>query len=123
MKSDQVQRANIQDLLEAYKDAAAAHCMATERGDQNTANRSHDVLVGIHTELRRRGAEALNELLNLLQNKDTGVRFWAASHALEFSPEKGENVLSEIAKIPKSLIAFSAEVTLREWRAGRLRFP
>jgi len=50
------------------------------------------------------------------------VRIWAAAHALEFSPRDGEPVLVAIARLSEP-IGFSAEMTLKEWRKGRLEFP
>ena len=41
---------------------------------------------------------------------------------LEFAPEQSEPVLARLAESP-GLLGFGAQMTLREWRAGRLRFP
>lgn len=46
-----------------------------------------------------------------------------AAHALDFAPEKGEPVLESLAGVQGSLIGFDAEMTLKEWRKGELRFP
>ncbi len=50
------------------------------------------------------------------------VRAWAASHVLEFDPEAAEAELTRLAKGPPSPVRLDAEMTLREWRAGRLKF-
>lgn len=50
------------------------------------------------------------------------VRVWAAAHALEFAPERGEPVLSHVAA-EKGILSFNARMTLEVWRAGDLRFP
>jgi hypothetical protein len=43
---------------------------------------------------------------------------------MEFAPTEGEPVLTELAESEESgFIGFDAEMTLREWRKGRLRFP
>jgi len=73
-----------------------------------------------YRELRRRGSESA--LLVLLESKDEGVTAWAGAHALEFAPEQAEPVLAKLAESP-GLLGFGAQITLREWRAGRLTFP
>jgi hypothetical protein len=110
-------------LLKRYADAAAAHGRATESGDHKAANAAHESLSAVYSELRRRGPDAQRALLPLLEDPDLGVRAWAGAHALEFSAADGERVLTLIAEIPKSLVSFSAKMTLREWREGKLRFP
>ncbi len=110
-------------LLQRYAASAAAHGRATETGDHKAANAAHESLSAVYRELRRRGTEAQRALLPLLEDRDIGVRAWAGAHALEFSAVDGERVLTQIAEIPKSLVSFSAKMTLRQWREGKLRFP
>lgn len=61
-------------------------------------------------------------MLPLLASDDRGVRAWAGAHALEFAPGEAEPVLLQLGET-QDLIGFGADITLREWRAGRLRFP
>jgi hypothetical protein len=56
------------------------------------------VVAGVSRELRARGPEAL-----------------------EFAPDVGEAVLTELAG-KQNRLAFTARMTLREWRAGNLSF-
>lgn len=51
------------------------------------------------------------------------VRGWAAAHALEFAPAKGEAALALIVTEHVGIEGLTAQVTLTKWRAGRLRFP
>lgn len=113
----------IEELVRRYADAAAIHGRATERSDYVKGNAAHEVISSVYRELRRRGPDAQSALLDLLSDPEPGVRCWAASHALEFSPPDGERVLSEIAGVPKSLVSFSARMTLKQWQDGKLRFP
>jgi hypothetical protein len=83
----------------------------------------YDRIAAIYRELRRRGPEAQNQLLSLLDHADPGVRGWVGAHALEFAPHLGEPALMALVCVQDSLVSFSAEMTLREWRAGRLEFP
>lgn len=110
-------------LVRQYADAAAAHGRATEVGDYKAANAAHEALASVYRELRRRGVEAQRALLPLLENEDLGVQAWAGAHALEFAPVEGEQALTRISEIPKSLVSFSAKMALRQWREGKLRFP
>lgn len=123
MKKPSLTELTLDDLLKRYTAAAIAQGVATESGNSNKGNRAADLLVAINRELRRRGAEAHQSLLKLLSHADPAVRGWAGCHALEFAPREAEQALEEVARIPKSPIAFTAEWTLREWKAGRLRIP
>jgi hypothetical protein len=57
-----------------------------------------------------------------MQDPDVAVRSWTASHGLEFAPEQAEPVPVALADGP-GMSAFTAKMTLREWRKGNLRFP
>jgi Domain of unknown function (DUF2019) len=108
-------------LVDAYREAAKQHGEATENGDRKKANKSAELVSAIYSELRRRGPDAQRHLLSLTTDPTPGVRLWAASHALEFSPAEGENTLERLI-VEGRLLGLSAQTTLKEWRAGRLRF-
>lgn len=122
MKQRQVREAELRELLDAYREAAQRHGVATESGDYADGNSAADLIAAIYSELRRRGLEAQKALLPFLGDDDPGVRLWSASHALEFSPSEAEPVLRELIPVGVFL-GLSAETTLREWHAGRLDFP
>jgi hypothetical protein len=122
MKGSKLANARVEDLLRSYSQAAAAHGKATEEGDHKTANKMANMVSSVYSELRRRGAEAQRALLPLLHNENPGVRLWVASHALEFSPIDGEPVLVELASTYHSFTGMTAQVTLSQWREGKLRF-
>ena len=109
-------------LAVAYREAASSHGRCSAEGDHTEANARAEVVADAYRELRRRGAEAQRHILQFLDDDDESVRSWAGAHALEFAPERGEAVLAALAD-GKSLPAFNARMTLREWRAGRLSFP
>lgn len=109
-------------LAVAYRAAAANHGRCSAEGHHTEANAQAEVVAGAYRELRRRGSEAQRHILHLLDDDDESVRSWAGAHALEFASERGEAVLAALAN-GKSLPAFNAKMTLREWRAGRLSFP
>lgn len=114
---------DLAQLVRRYSIAAAAHGAAKESGSYKKANKQHDIIAGIYRELRARGLEAQLALLDLLDDPNPSVRGWAAAHALEFAPARGELVLRELARRMPGLIGLGAEMTLREWRKGALRFP
>jgi len=109
----------LESLIEKYRDAARRHGSGKT---VRTVNKAADEIATIHRELRERGSAALARLLPLLKDDDSSVRTWAAAHALTFAPTEAATVLKDLATAP-GLIGISAEMTLREWRAGRLRFP
>lgn len=111
----------IDELVVLYRDAAKIHGDTTLTGGYKLGNPKAVLIADVYRELRRRGTESV--LAVLLEDPDPGVRGWAGAHALEFAPSEGEQVLEALEADDHGLISFSAEITLEEWRAGRLRFP
>jgi hypothetical protein len=111
----------IEELISEYAEYASQHGEGIEHGDHKKANKAHDKLIKIYHQIKER--EALNHPMfkGLLFSSDPGVLGWAATHSLAISPKEAETVLIELGKIPNSLIAFSANMTLEEWRNGRLK--
>jgi hypothetical protein len=123
-----IKKESVESLVARYAAAAAAHGQTTGTEDYRTGNRAADSIIAICRELRRRGPDAQNQLLPLLTHPDPAVRGWAGAHALEFAPVEGERALQLLTTLPSDTLpnrlhAFGAEMVLREWRAGRLRFP
>lgn len=108
-------------LVAHYRASAKRHGEATENGDHKEANIAAVQIASAYRELRQHGRKAQREILRLMSDPDPGVRLWSASHALEFSQPEAQVELTKLAK-QKSLLGLSAEMTLKEWRAGRLRF-
>lgn len=110
------------DVLDRYRSAAAADGRYSAKGVYKKANPQAELAISCYRELRSRGTPAEARLLELLEDDDPAVRVWAASHVLEFAPGQAEEALIE-REAGTSLAAFTARMTLREWRAGRLAFP
>ncbi len=108
-------------LIDGYRAYAKRHGQATENGEHKEANKAAEQIAAAYRELRKHGEDAQREILRLIADPDPGIRLWSASHALEFSQPEAQAALTELAK-SKSLLGLSAEMTLKEWRAGRLRF-
>ena len=106
------------ELVARYAEAARVHGEATVTGS-HPANNEADLIAAAYRELRRRGSELCAPRP---AGETEGVTAWAGAHALEFAPEQGEPVLAKLAESP-GLLGFGAQITLREWRAGRLTFP
>ena len=122
MKKRDIRTLDTASLVTMYARSAAAHGRSLDTADSKSANRHADVLAAVYRELRARGRDAQLALMPLLNDPDPNVRVWAAGHALEFAPEDGEKVLTEMAAAFKGLIGWSAEMTLKEWRKGTLKF-
>lgn len=118
-------RARVEDesdeaLIKRYRIAASVHGRASASGDSRAANRAYKRLTLAYRTLRARGPGSQAKLLSLIRDGDVGVRTWVAAHALEFCPGAGEPVLVDLGAQP-GLVGFDAMMTLREWRAGRLK--
>jgi hypothetical protein len=116
------QSRSVNQLAQEYVSAAIAHGNASTAGDHSEANRQHDTIQDVYRELRSRGKSAQNVLLGLLEHPNEAVRGWAAFHALEFAPNEAEPVLEVLSESP-GISGFNAEMTLKEWRKGTLKFP
>lgn len=114
--------AGLATLVAEYRASAAAHGVATEQGNHRRANQQYDRLTAVYGELRSRGAGAQRALLPLLDDIDPHVQAWAAAHALEFAPDRGEPVLKRLAS-GSGVVSFNASMTLEEWKNGSLHFP
>jgi len=121
MNEQAIKRVDLGQLVDSYREAAVEHGKATELGDFGSANRAAHVVAAIHSELSRRGPGARECLKSLLSDREPAARLWAASHVLDLAPSKAAEVLEEIASGP-SILGMSAATTLKEWRAGRLKF-
>ena len=108
----------LEELIRRYYVSAATntdpHASPTE------ANRAHDEIHEAYRLLRRtsEGREAISRLMD---DANPGVRLWAAAHSLFWKPECARAVLEGLAA-EGGLLAFTAEMTLREFDAGRLTF-
>ena len=106
-------------LIKDYEHAAKLHGNATTRGDSRAANKAHAELVEAFKKLREDGElQCLDVLLN---HSDPFVRCWAATHFLLVDEERATGVLKALTKA-KGIVSFNAEMVLKEWRAGRLRY-
>lgn len=123
MNDADIAAAPLGQLREVYRQAAIENDAAVAKGRHRVANRQFELLVSLAREFRARGRQGQQVFEELLGDPENAVRAWAASHALPFATKAAEAVLAQIAAGPPSPIRLSAEMTLREWKAGRLSQP
>jgi hypothetical protein len=118
MSIDTSEKSAISDALNSYVLAATKFGETRRVRDFRAGNKFADMLALQGTALRNSedGQAALKSLLN---HHDEAVRSWAAKDCLFFAPNLAIPVLEDLAKVP-GLRSFAAEMTLKEWRAGRL---
>lgn len=109
-----------EQLLDTYRAAADLHGRSTISGNSRSANRAARRLAECNEEVQCRGAEAQEEFLRMLRDQSGDVPLWSAAHCLAFRPDLGEEVLEALI-LSGGHVGLSAQMTLREWRAGRLK--
>lgn len=78
-----------------------------------------DRLQSLHLKLRQT-SEGRKAITNLIDDENPTVRLWSAGYALGWSPKKAEKALEGLAE-GAGLTSFSAKITLREFRSGKLK--
>lgn len=106
-----------EEIIEAFRIAASTHAQATENGDYKTANKNYDDIVRSAKYLREK--YSILDLEPLLESDNVGVRLWSASYLLNAASSNAVTTLEEIAKA-SSIHSFTAEMTLKQFRAGKL---
>ena len=105
---------------EKYRDAARRHGEYTLKGDSVSTNLAYYELMSALRDIRRLANRGEEVLLRLTTDNDVSVVGWAASHLLPLQEDVAKNALENVAG-GKGLVAFSAEMVLKEWNAGRLK--
>jgi hypothetical protein len=88
------------------------------RDDPQEANRIFDLLQVLSKELRA-SAEGRQAVSGLLDDPVTAVRLAAATHSLQWDPERAQVALEDIER-GGNLHAVTAKWTLRSYRSGKL---
>jgi hypothetical protein len=88
--------------------------------DARRANNVFDELHALSTELKQT-TEGRRILESLLAHENRAVRLNAGSTCLEWAPELARPVIQALVT-PRGPHSLSAEMTLREFEAGRLKF-
>jgi hypothetical protein len=120
-------RTNIEKLSdEGLTSAFAEIVMAQEKdiaeGNTTNSRRQNREVLKLRREIRRRGDAGQAIWLQLLRHHNDHVRVWSAGAALEFAPKEAERVLEELSNSESGMGRLNAEMTLKQWRDGVLRF-
>jgi hypothetical protein len=111
------------DLVQNFAKMASDRGSALRVAAPRKANALYRQMVEIYRELRRRGKEAQVQMLPLLRDENTDIRISVACFALEFEPEDASAVLEKIEREERNLLGFTAEMVLKQWKEGKIRFP
>lgn len=105
-------------IVAAFRRHALGHTIASLDGDARAADRHHRRMVEALLAFRIHGSYGDRALLDLLEDRETAVRGWAAAHALKLDESRAIRILEEAANDPR-LAGIEARAVLEEWRAGR----
>ncbi|WP_300672170.1 hypothetical protein [Desulfoluna sp.] len=110
----------IQNLVQKFRQAAI------EKGEfAEPASKDHklfDLMAGSWRELFALGEEGQEAFKELLSDDSRFVRCWVAGQLLGLGDTSGVEVL-EVDAAQGDIQAFNSEMTLGEWRKGRLSPP
>jgi Domain of unknown function (DUF2019) len=111
---------DVKSLIEEYVQAAILYGQALSAAEHKKANKQHSRVTKVYQKLMSTGTDAQRALLELLEHPEVSVRCWAAAHALNFAPERGETMLSKIAADGPMPLSMTAETVLLGWRSRTL---
>ena len=107
------------DCIDTFVNACIAKGEDEESGNTKDDRKHYKILHSSYLQLKDAGR--LEELLELLTHENPYVRLWAASYTLQIAPVRAESTLEELSGTRGVPAGFSASITLKEWRAGRLQ--
>lgn len=105
--------------VEKFREVAEKRWKYLDEGNSKEGNKCFDELLEIAKELR--SENKLLELEQLLNDPSEGVKFEASSKLLTVNSKKAEKAMTEITK-KKGSLPFTAKMTLKQWKAGNLKF-
>ena len=108
---------SLEQALELYEKNSEWHGIGSNEGNRNMCNLAYSNLRTCYYYLKERNMVNLLEIL--LQHEDCSVRLWSAYALLPVTKEAKE-VIEKISK-KNTIIGFDAEMTLIEWKKGRLK--
>lgn len=109
-------------FIEKFIEASVKYGKTMEAGNAKIANKNSDIIRKIRGKWKSNQEDVLEDLLLLLNHKEDYVRLNAAFTLLPLSPDKAEAVLKELALKERCQLGFEAEMILREWKKGHLKF-
>lgn len=109
-------------LLDQYASAAIAQGKSIQNADSVEGNAQFDLQLRLLKEIDSSTNLGRRALVSLLTHEDMWVRESAATHLLGVEEHVAIKVLEEVAN-SSGIVAFNAEMVLKEWRAGNLNIP
>lgn len=114
-----MKKIDIKKALDLFEKACIKHSEATEQGDHTTGNKYYITITKMAAFLK--SENAISDLNDFLSSPFVGVRLWAASYWLAVNEQQGIKVLEEIIN-SSGIHSLTAEMTLKEWKKGNLKF-
>lgn len=111
------------DFIKQFEEAALKHYEAQEKGTSCQMNRQFDKLRKLAKLIYDAGK--INNLKELLTHENINVRCYAAVYLLPVDTEIAEAELEKLAQLKGlkvGIVAGIADVTLKEWRKGNIKF-
>ena len=105
------------ELKNRFLFAASEHGKAFNNGDYKTANKYWKKLNALYQEAKENNE--VDVFINLMNDKDQGVKIWASTFSLKFSPKQAKRSLKELSRA-NSLIGLGAQTTLTLWKEEKL---
>ena len=102
-----------------FVNACIAKGEGENSGDTKNDRKYYQIIHAVYLKLK--AEHRLDELLELLDDKNLYVKLWAAGYLLEADPARAEKALEEVGAARGNMAGFNASMTLKEWRAGRLK--
>jgi hypothetical protein len=112
----------LQSIISEARNLAVAHGKATLSGDYKSGNRAFDKLMAIVPVIRGYGYDGEVALLQLTEDADDSVVCWAATIVLKSNEAKAIAALEKVSK-KTGIIAFNAQMVLKQWKKGELVLP
>jgi hypothetical protein len=106
----------ISEKLKEYREAAIGASEPNPEKQNEWARKVHDCYKQL-----RESKEWRNGIIGLMSDPNPHVKVWAASHSLQWVPEKARSVLEGL-RDSHGQESFTAKWTLKEFESGRLSF-
>ena len=113
---------SLKSIIDESKKLAIVHGQATLSGDYKKGNVAFDKLVSLVPKIRGYGKDGESALLHLLNDTDDSVVCWAATNLLKTNEKEATAALECVSK-KTGILAFNAEMVLKQWKKGELGVP
>jgi hypothetical protein len=109
-----------EEALKLFEENSIKQAQTLETGNFKLGNECFDNKIKCLSYLYK--TNGMGMLEQLLSHENVGVRESASYAYLSVCPQKGEEVLSEIANGNYGIHSFNAEMILKEWKKRELKF-